>query len=212
MKRIVCSQWFLPAILGLLITQSAVGFIPGRRWSSTASGRTGSYGDPITLTWSFVPDGTTISDEGPSDLISFLDHTFGAGPGDTDLTRRPWFASFEQSFDRWGQLGGITFVYEPNDDGVSHATSSGQLGIRGDVRIGGVYIDGPSSVLAYNFFPNNGDMVLDTGDASFYSNSSNNFRRLRNVVMHEHGHGMGINHVESRQCQFSDGTVSQHHV
>jgi hypothetical protein len=79
-------------------------------------------------------------------------------------------------------------------------SSSGSLGTRGDVRIGGRYIDGPSNVLAYNYYPNTGDMVLDTGDVSFYSNPLYNYANLKNVVAHEHGHGMGLGHVIPTDC------------
>ncbi len=174
----------------------------GQRWTSTATdgGGIGQQGRPTTLTWSLVPNGTNIPNEGPSDLISQFDARFGAGPGGSDLTQRPWFTYFQQSFDRWGELGGLSYVYEPNDDGVSLSSSSGVLGVRGDVRISGNFIDGASNVLAYNFFPNNGDMVLDTGDMNFFAVATQNYRRLRNVVMHEHGHGMGLNHVESNNA------------
>ena len=69
--------------------------------------------------------------------------------------------------------------------------------MRGDIRIAGHFIDGQSgsNTLAYNFFPNIGDMVIDTGNTTFYANSANNFVRTRNVLAHEHGHGLGIGHV-----------------
>ena len=88
------------------------------------------------------------------------------------------------------------------DDGVDHNGQVGILGVRGDIRIGGNFIDGVSGVLAYNFFPNDGDMVIDTADVSFFSNSGLDYRRLRNTVMHEHGHGFGLNHVESNNASF----------
>jgi hypothetical protein len=58
-------------------------------------------------------------------------------------------------------------------------------------------LDGLSNVLAFNQFPGGGsDMVLDSGDANGNFNSSSNQNRfLRNVVMHEHGHGIGLLHV-----------------
>ncbi|MCQ6458457.1 matrixin family metalloprotease, partial [Vibrio parahaemolyticus] len=73
--------------------------------------------------------------------------------------------------------------------------------VRGDVRIGGHTIDGSSGTLAYNFFPNTSDMVIDTAD-SFYSVTTDNSLRLRNVIMHEAGHGLGISHVESNNGSF----------
>ncbi len=174
----------------------------GGRWTTTATDGGGlSQGDPTTLTWSFVPDGTTIQNgcgvagesSDDSDLIAFLDGVFGAGPGGSDLTQRPWFTHFDEVFDRWAELTGNTYVYESNDDGVPYATSSnpGVVGTRGDVRLGGHRIDGNSGVLACNYFPNNGDMIIDTDD-SFYSPS--NILGFKNVLSHEHGHGLGFHH------------------
>ena len=65
---------------------------------------------------------------------------------------------------------------------------------RGDIRLGGHNIDGDGSTLAYNFFPDNGDMVIDTED-DWFDNTSNNSIRLSNAVAHEHGHGLGLEHV-----------------
>src|SRR5262249_44539560 len=121
----------------------------------------------------------------------------GAGPGGTNLTQRPWFHLFQESFDRWTQLGGITFVYEPNDSGTSLSGSAGALGVRGDVRIGGANIDGPSGTLAYTYYPDNGDMVIDTGETTFFTDSTNNYRSFRDTLMHEIGHAFGLDHVIS---------------
>ena len=45
-------------------------------------------------------------------------------------------------------------------------------------------------------------MVIDTGDTNFYGNPSVNYIRLRNVLMHEAGHGLGYSHVESSDSAF----------
>lgn len=179
------------------------------RWSSTATDGGGlSLGDPTTITWGFVADGTAISaafsgeSNDPSSLISFLDTNIGSGAGGSDLTNRPWFTLFDSIFDRWDELSGLRFNYEPNDDGAAidgTTNPTGSLGVRADVRIGGHSIDGQSgsNTLAYNYFPNHGDMVIDTDNVSFYSNANNNYLGLRNVLAHEFGHGMGLPHFES---------------
>jgi hypothetical protein len=163
------------------------------RWSFTATDGSGlSQGDPTTLTWSVVPDDTSIPTEfgfpaGPSDLRAFLNGIYG--------NEATWLALFQQVFDRWAELTGITYVYEPNDDGAALSGLGGVIGVRGDVRIGGRLIDGgPGGILAYNYYPNDGDMVIDTGD-SFFNNTSSNSLGLRNTVSHEHGHGIGLGHV-----------------
>ena len=167
-------------------------FQVGNRWSSTATnpGPLGQ-GDPTTIRWSIVPDGTLIpGSNGEPASASVLIANFNAIYGN----QATWLALFQQSFDRWGQLTGNTYVFEPNDDGASFPFSAGAIGLRGDVRIAGHPIDGNFGVLGYNFFPDFGDMVLDVPD-SFYTLTGGNSLRLRNVLAHEHGHGLGFSHV-----------------
>jgi hypothetical protein len=171
-------------------------FILSNRWTSTATDGAGlGLGDPTTLTYSFLADGTNISGEGGSQLINFLNTRIGSGT---------WEGLFQTALDAWANVSGLTYVREFNDDGttLSGGGLPGQLGSRGDVRIGGAFLDGNSGVLAYNFFPNGGDMVIDTGDGAFFGTASNNYIRLRNVVTHEAGHGIGLAHVESDSNRF----------
>ena len=174
-----------------LTPPSTLKFEIANRWNSTATDGSGlSQGDPTTLTWGVVPDGTPIGSgvgepANPSDLRAFLNGIYG--------DEATWLAVFQQVFDRWGELTGLTYVYEPSDDGATLAGLRGILGVRGDIRIGGHSIDGNYGVLAYNYYPNNGDMVIDTPD-SFYNNTSSNSLKLRNTVAHEHGHGLGLAH------------------
>ncbi len=178
-------------------------FSDNSRWSVTATNGGGlTQGDPTTITWSIVPDGTPISGfngeaAAPSNLVSFLGSIYGVTTADANLTDEPWFGLFQSYLNRWSALSGMTYVFEPNDDGVaiSSFANVGLLGVRGDIRISGHNIDGNSNILAYNFFPNGGDMVIDTGDANFYGNTANNSRALRNVLAHENGHGLGLDHV-----------------
>jgi serralysin len=185
------------ALCSMLRASIAEAYVPDDRWAVTASGATGGTGTPVTLTWSFAPDGTQIPSEGASNFISYFDGLFNVTSGGSDLTQRPWFSLFEDSFDRWSEVGGITFKYEPNDSGSILNTSAGVVGVRGDVRIGGAFVDGANGTLAYTWLPDSGDMVIDTGETGFYSNSSNNYRSLRNTVMHELGHAFGLLHIES---------------
>jgi hypothetical protein len=162
------------------------------RWQVTATNPCClQQGDPTTLTWSVIPDGTSVTSgigEGAavSDLQARLNLIFG--------NPSVWLPILAQVFDRWGELTGNTYVYQPTDDGAAFPTSPGVLGVRGDVRIAGHRIDGNSGVLAYNYYPGTGDMVLDTAD-NFFDLTTNNALRLRNVVAHEHGHGLGLSHV-----------------
>jgi len=148
----------------------------GNGWTSTSSGTSG-LGRPATLTWSVVPDNTQLptglgEPVSNSNLITFLDgiHHGGNSPGGADLTQRNWWQLMNSVFERWDEVSGITFNFEPNDDGTRLGSTGnsgrGVLGIRGDYRIGGHPIDGQTSptFLAYSFFPNNSDMVIDTDE------------------------------------------------
>jgi hypothetical protein len=167
----------------------------GDRWITTASGSTGTLGNPITLTFSFVPDGVSIPASGngdavaPSNLFATLNPRFGGNPEN-------WKAQFRACFARWSQVSGVRYV-EVSDDGAAFPGSTGRntAPIRGDVRISMKPIDGLNGILAYNYYPDTGDMVLDSGDANSFDNTPNNYRFLRNTVMHEHGHGGGLGHV-----------------
>lgn len=183
------------------------------RWTNTASGGTGTQGSPIKLTWGFAQPGVNTnagaSNTGASgnSLISFLDNLYGDNTTSTDYTQRSWFSQFEDSFNRWSEIAGLEYEYAvDNSRGtVGGGGASGQLGVRPDVRIAGRALANGSNggnVLAVNYFPNNGDMIIDIQDSGFYGNFANNSRRLRNVIMHEHGHGLGFRHVESSNGSF----------
>ena len=179
---------------GFATAGADINTVDGQRWTRTATNGSGlGQGHPSTITWSIMPDGTTLTGNvgepaGPSDLRTRLNAIYESMSN--------WLPVFQQVFDRWEAVSGIDFVYEPNDDGAAFSNSNrGVLGVRGDIRIGGHHIDGNSGTLAYNFFPDHGDMVLDTGD-SYFSNTTNNSIRLRNTVAHEVGHGLGLDHSQ----------------
>jgi hypothetical protein len=188
---------------GLIDSSGLEAAIQGR-WSSTATNAsTGTAGNPITLTWGFVADGITIpaGSSGEAAAASNLQASLNALYGSSTT----WQPLFQKVFDRWSSLAGLSYVYTGlSDDGAPlpqiFVTSGapGVLGVRPDIRIGGKALDGVSGTLAYNWFPNVGDMVVDTSDiglsTGFYSHLANDSRALRNVLGHEHGHGLGFNH------------------
>jgi serralysin len=200
LTRLCCLS--LACSLGFTVSSWAFIIDPGATpWLTTASGSRTANGQPATLTWGFVPDGTTIlnglTSLGGSDLIAGLNSDFSGDPLETDYTLQPWFGYFEDSFGRWSDLSGLTYEYEPNDTGQSLSTISGVKNVRADIRIGGAAIDGSSGTLAFNYFPDNGDMALDTDDMGFFANPVRENVQIRNTIMHEAGHGLGINHVNS---------------
>ncbi|MBI1335705.1 MAG: matrixin family metalloprotease [Phycisphaera sp.] len=174
-------------------------------YSTADSGGT-TQGNPINLTWSIMPDGTTLTQaypskgetNDPSNFVAFMDGLFGNGGGGA-LSARPWFHIMNDSYSRWGEVAGITMTYQAADDGATMSNSNGGSAARGDMRVGGHYIDGQSgsNTLAYNYFPQFGDMVVDTSNSNSFSLSTNDYRYIRDTLMHELGHGIGINHLDS---------------
>lgn len=160
---------------------------PSERISRTAAQPNGvEYGYGYTITWSYLRDGfvlvgnSTSPGDAPSTLFATMDAQHPGGFAQ-------WHAKFVEAFARWEAVTGNRYVYEPEDDGAP-LFAVGQGGRRGDVRIGMRVI--PGSVIAYNYYPSSGsDMVLDQ-DRSWVND---NF--FLNVVMHEHGHGLGLAHV-----------------
>jgi hypothetical protein len=163
----------------------------GAAWTATATNGPVSPGQPLTITYSFVPDGTPIfisitQNTVPSNLFTTLDNAFPGG-------RAAWQTRVRAAFNRFSEFSNITYV-EVSDDGAPWPTAPGAIGARGDVRICMCPIgDGP---LAVNFFPAfGGDMMLDSLDAPLFASPADDFRAFRNVLMHEHGHGVGLDHV-----------------
>ena len=159
--------------------------------TATNDGASSAQGEPLTLTYSFIPDGTLMPSQfgGDTTCNSVLQATLDAlyGPGN-------WQAEIASIFaNEWAAKTGNQYLFEPNDDGATWPSSPGILGTRGDLRIGGCAIDGNSGTLAYNFFPNFGDMKIEVTDSFF--NAGNLTTGFHNVFSHEHGHGAGILHV-----------------
>jgi len=184
-------------------------FIIDSRWTQTATNGSGlTQGDPTILTWSLPANGVTTDDyknpNAANDLLTFMDNTFGAGVG-SDLTQRPWFHIFNDSLGRLQSLGGLTYNFVTDDDGVPMRFNNiGILGQRADVRIMGKNVDGSlgQNILAYNAYPNDGDMTIDTSNGDYFGNPNIDFRAFRNTLMHEFMHGLGIDHIESSDSVF----------
>lgn len=183
----------IAAITQAMMQQAMAGYDQSARWP-------GTLGSPITLTWSLVPDGTQVpglpfEPSSASDMVSQMDAKF-AGQGG----RATWIAQIQSCFDRWSALTGVTFTRERyqggewDDGNAMVVTAPGFPGLRGDIRIGGRFIDNAGGILALSKLPDNGgDVVLDTFDD--LGSPASAFRTLRNIVMHELGHSLGMLHM-----------------
>jgi len=170
-------------------------FQPADRW-----GGTGSRGVPVALSFSFPADGIAIGSDSEgtvtNEIFSRLNSIFGS--------EEVWQQIFEEEFDRWSEVTGVTYELVSDDNATWLGNSPGPFNggsNRGDIRIVMGRLDGPSNVLAFNSFPDDGDMFMDVSE-NWGSGSQDTF--FRNVITHEHGHGMGLAHT----CPSSGGSIA----
>lgn len=145
------------------------------------------FGYGYTISWSYLRDGFVLPGvvpahgTAPSTLFATMNQAYPGGFA-------AWHALFVEAFARWAAVTGNRYVYEPEDDGAPLTNAAGQAGRRGDVRIGMRPI--PGSIVGFNFYPSSGsDMILDEEAANYSVNG------FFNLVLHEHGHGLGLAHV-----------------
>lgn len=172
------------------------------------------HGTPATVTWGYMPDGTTVSPTilpfstevtGGSNVTLFrsnIDAVYGAGA---------FVAAIQSALDTWELVAGITFVGPVADPGLPVGSAGATSP---DIRIGAF---NPSGVCCFNFvagvgfgppgddlnFPDPlaGDVMLNLAqpfilpsgpEGSAIGQSGND---LENLVLHELGHAaMGLGH------------------
>lgn len=176
-------------------------FLSSGRWARTAVNGSArrDQGDPVTITWSIVPDGTSTPGldgqfNSSSNFRSWMAGIYG-GSSSGPAEDQPWFDIFENAFGAMADTCGVTLRYEPNDDGASISSFTlGSVGVRGDVRISARALDGNSGTLAFAFAPDHGDIIFDSSDGTFDLISGSSIR-LFNTAAHEFGHSLGLAHV-----------------
>ncbi len=176
-------------------------FLSSGRWKRTAVGGfgRGGQGEPVTVTWSIVPDGTSTpgiegQENTSSNFRSWMAGIYGGSTGGP-AQDQPWFEIFEEAFQAMAETCGVTLQYEADDDGSGLSSFMlGAVGVRGDIRIAARALDGDSGTLAITFSPDHGDMVFDSSDGTFDLTFSSSIR-LFNTIAHELGHGLGLAHV-----------------
>jgi len=182
------AQWAMDELLAEAGTDGGARFQPfASRW-----GPEDERGGPVALTYSFPPDGTIIDTslgggftENPNVIHARLGVLFGS--------EATWKQHFRDMFDDWAAVTGNSYT-EVADDGAAWGTQGpfhGNPG-RGDIRIAMGPVT-PTDFFAYNNFPENGDMVIDSEWP--WGSFGGSFPEWRNMMAHEHGHGQGLLHT-----------------
>lgn len=144
----------------------------------------GITGTPVSLTYSFPPDGIETGGNGANTIHATLTAQFGS--------EALWMTRINTALTRWSDFTSNIYTLT-NDDGANWPNAAGFPNVRGDIRIVSAPFDGQNGVLAFNNFPNIGDMFLDNAENWAQSPQTQN-RFFRNVISHENGHGMGLAH------------------
>ncbi len=149
----------------------------------------GAWAYPVRVTYSFVPDGTSMGGT-PTNLFSTFNNI---------MSQATWQADIEKAAALWEGAAHINLV-QVSDDGSAIGSGPDQQGASnfGDIRIGG-YDQGNGGTLAYAFMPPplNGGPVA--GDIMFNTDSAVNWNPstgydLETVAIHEFGHALGLDH------------------
>jgi len=201
-------------VLLCLMALPLQGYFHRHRVNQSALSGSTSLGDPITITWSIVADGTEVDNaifvpdgvDLVSTWIETMDDFEGVAEADrtTDLTNRAWFQAMKEGLDYYSAKTGIQFVYVTydNDDPVgtqydgSPNGSYASNGVKADIRIGGLTLSGAA---AYSSTYNNGrasNVIMSTAFSGFYNATTGqiNTSAIKGILIHEVGHSMGLDH------------------
>ena len=165
---------------GMLLGSPSSGdfVLTGGKWGPSGQGNSGG-----TVTYSFMGNGISFSDEG-----------YGASVA---LSSLPGFdacfvTDIQNAFAAWQAVSNVQFV-QVSDNGAAFNASDAA----GDIRISAHAFDGQSGTLAHAYFPPpNGTSAA--GDMHF--DSSENWKcntsgiDIGIVALHEIGHTLGLNH------------------
>jgi hypothetical protein len=192
------------------------------KWGSNVIGTPGGV-----VTWSLMPDGTTLDP-----LVSSLGFS-----GTSNLTgvfsqvggQPSALAMIQSAFNAWSAVADVQFLYQPNDDGTPFGAAYAPSQVLGQIRIGAFDFaaDNSSAAVGYTAPPNGfttleGDIIFNSRSGIAFFVAPGNEGQLydlyppgggfyrndfQGLVAHEIGHALGLDHsnvTTGLMCGFVD--------
>jgi hypothetical protein len=167
-----------------------------------------------TVTWSLMPDGTTID---PKFMDANVSGTSVLSSIMNDLGSADALAAIERCFDRWSEAANIYFV-QVSDDGSPFNGDAAHPPGTGEIRIGAFAISGGVGAVGYAPPPNGGSLegdLLLNSENTFYFDSSGEgepihiYNDFESLLMHELGHALGMDHSDTQAVMSADPAIFQ---
>jgi hypothetical protein len=169
-----------------------------------------------TLTWSIMPDGTTIgaafndpSFSGISSLNAIM----------TDLGYDQSLAAIERCFARWSAAANVYFL-QVSDSGVPFCDPAAIPPNTGQIRLGAFWNSDPNlGGVGYGVSPFgnplDGDVLLNANNTLFFDDGAEGelidvYNDFESLLMHEIGHALGLGHSETAAVMSADPQYFQY--
>lgn len=185
MKKLVSSLMLAGALAAPMAASAFVlgPTLPGK-WGPTA------FGTGATVTYSYMPTGTSCAAEFAGCTITELGPLVGGG-----ISVAAWQTAIAAAFASWSAVADLTFVLVADDSAAFNAATAS-----GDMRFGAHTFDGAGGTLAHGFYPPAngltaaGDMHFDIADTWKNGFGGPGFDIFQ-VAAHEIGHAIGLDHT-----------------
>lgn len=156
-----------------------------------------------TITWSIMPDGTTIDPAFNDPNISGVSSLNAIMNG---LGYQQALGAIERSLAQWSAAANIYFVQVP-DSGAPFHGATATYPNTGHIRLGAFPINAGIGAVGYAPPPNGGnlegDVLLNANSTFFFDNGAEGelidvFNDFESLVIHELGHAIGLAHSDAQ--------------
>jgi hypothetical protein len=170
-----------------------------------------------TITWSIMPDGTTIDPSftdanysGTSSMVSIMN---GLGYSQS-------LAAIERAFDRWSVAANIYFEQVP-DSGSPFNSAAAAPPDTGTIRLGAFPIANfGGGAVGFAPHPNGftsleGDILLNANSTFFFDDGAEGdlidvFNDFESLIQHETGHAVGLDHSDTQSVMSVNFEIYKH--